>query len=167
MNRLKKVALAIDDFIENFALVALTSMIIIVFIQVITRKVFNFVLFWSEEVTLLLMVWFSFMGIAIGFREKLHLAMDSVTKFFPKAVNRILDKIINICIFGFGLYFVVNGWAFTELMQGSTLPATKLPSSAMYVILPISGIMICIYSFLQLIGVQTERHHGIEETTPE
>ncbi|TBL81719.1 TRAP transporter small permease [Paenibacillus thalictri] len=165
MKTLKRIALLIDSFFENFALVALASMTIIVTIQVITRKLFNHVFFWSEEITLLLMVWFSFMGIAIGFREKLHMAMDSVTKFFPKIVNRVLDKVINICIFLFGLYLVVNGWDFTVLMNESTLPATQMPNSVLYAVMPLTGVMICVYSFLQFIGIDTIRHHGIEEVS--
>ncbi|MGQ7277295.1 TRAP transporter small permease subunit [Brevibacillus thermoruber] len=31
--------------------------------QVFTRKLFNFVFFWSEEVTLLLLGWLAFMGL--------------------------------------------------------------------------------------------------------
>lgn len=163
MKIVKRIALGIDSVFENFALIALTSMTLIVMVQVITRKVFNFVFFWSEEVTLLLMVWFSFMGIAIGFREKLHMAMDSVTKHFPTRVNWVLDKVIDTCILLFGLYLVINGWDFTVLMNESTMPATQLPNSVLYVVMPITGCMICVYAFLQLIGINTKRHHGIEE----
>lgn len=165
MKTLKRIALWIDSLFENFALIALASMTIIVTIQVITRKLFNHVFYWSEEVTLLLMVWFSFMGIAIGFREKLHMSMDSLTKFLPKRVNRILDKIIDVCIFLFGLYLIINGWQFTVLMNESTLPATQLPNSVQYAVMPLTGIMICVYSFLQLIGINTIRHHDIEEVS--
>jgi TRAP-type transport system small permease protein len=163
---LKRIALAIDSFFENFALIAIASMVTIVTIQVITRKVFNFVFFWSEEVTLLLMVWFSFMGIAIGFREKLHLAMDSFTNLFGPKFNKFLDKFINVCIFFFGVYLIKYGWDFTVLMNESTLAATKLPNSALYVVMPITGVMVCAYSFLQLIGIETIRHHGIDEEVP-
>jgi TRAP-type transport system small permease protein len=164
---LKRIALAIDSFFENFALTAIASMVIIVTIQVITRKFFSFVFFWSEEVTLLIMVWFSFMGIAIGFREKLHLAMDSFTNILGKKFNLVLDKVIDLCVFFFGVYLVVNGWKFTVLMNESTLAATKLPNSVMYVVMPITGIMICAYSFLHLIGVETTRHQGVEEEVAE
>ncbi|KIL37910.1 C4-dicarboxylate ABC transporter permease [Gordoniibacillus kamchatkensis] len=165
MKTLRRIALLIDSFFENFALIALASMTVIVTLQVITRKLFNHVFFWSEEVTLLLMVWFSFMGIAIGFREKLHMSMDSLTKFFSKRVNRVLDKIIDVCIFLFGLYLIVNGWQFTMLMNESKLPATQLPNSVQYAVMPITGVMICVYSFLQFIGVDTIRHHGVEEVS--
>lgn len=163
---IKRIALAIDSLFENFALVAIASMAIIVAIQVITRKLFNFVFFWSEEITLLLMVWFSFMGIAIGFREKLHLAMDSFTNLLPKRINKVLDKVIQVCIFAFGFYLVKNGWEFTVLMNESTLPATKLPNSIMYLVMPITGVMICVYTFLQLIGIETIRHEHIDEEVP-
>lgn len=163
---IKRIALTIDSFFENFALVAIASMAIIVAIQVITRKLFNFVFFWSEEITLLLMVWFSFMGIAIGFREKLHLAMDSFTNLLPKRINKVLDKVIQVCIFSFGFYLVKNGWEFTVLMNESTLPATKLPNSIMYLVMPITGVMICVYTFLQLIGIETIRHEHIDEEVP-
>ncbi|MBB3111484.1 TRAP-type C4-dicarboxylate transport system permease small subunit [Paenibacillus phyllosphaerae] len=163
---IKRIALAIDSLFEHFALIAIVAMVGIVAVQVITRKLFNFVFFWSEEVTLLLMVWFSFMGIAIGFREKLHLAMDSFTNLLPKPVNKIIDKIILIAVFGFGLYLVKNGWDFTVLMNESTLPATKLPNSAMYLVMPITGVMICVYTFLQLIGIETIRHEDLDEEVP-
>lgn len=166
MKVIKRIALAIDSFFEHFALTAIVAMVIIVTLQVITRKIFNFVFFWSEEVTLLLMVWFSFMGIALGFREKLHLAMDSFTNLLPKSVNKVLDKVINVCIFLFGLYLVKNGWDFTVLMFDSTLAATKLPNSVLYAVMPISGVMICIYSLLQFIGIETIRHQNIDEEVP-
>ncbi|WNQ11337.1 TRAP transporter small permease [Paenibacillus aurantius] len=163
MKSLKQVALWIDSFFENLALVALASMTVIVTIQVLTRKLFNHVFFWSEEVTLLLMVWFTFMGIAIGFREKLHMAMDSVTKFFPAGVNKVLDKVINVCIFLFGLYLLKNGWDFTVLMADSKLPATQLSNSVQYAVMPLTGFMICVYSLLQFLGINTVRHEGMEE----
>lgn len=163
MKGLKKIALAIDSFFESFSMLALLAMILIVTLQVMTRKLFNFVLFWSEEVTLLLLVWFSFLGIAIGFREKLHLAIDSFTSKLPDKVNWLLDRIIYASTFAFGVYLVVSGTEFTELMNESTLAATKLPNSVVYVIMPITGALVCIYSFLQFIGIDTRRHHGMEE----
>jgi TRAP-type C4-dicarboxylate transport system permease small subunit len=159
---LKKIALAIDTLFESFALLGLTSMILIVITQVMTRKIFNFVFFWSEEMTLLLLVWFAFMGMAIGFREDLHLGVDSFTAFLPDMLNRVLDKIIGISIFGFGVYLIIYGWEFTVMMNESTLAATKLPNSILYLVLPVSGVMTCAYSALQVAGFNTKRHKGNE-----
>ena len=163
MQQLRKIFLAIDDFLETFAILALLSMILIVVMQVVTRKLFNFVFFWSEEITLLLLAWFSFMGMAIGFRESLHLAMDTLDAYLPKALITALDKIIEVCVFLFGVYLVIQGSSFTELMNESTMPATKLPSSVLYAVMPLSGALLCVYSALQFFGIDTKRHHGLEE----
>ncbi|MDR7076952.1 TRAP-type C4-dicarboxylate transport system permease small subunit [Neobacillus niacini] len=163
MDFIKKFFKAIDSIFEKFTLVALVSLILIVTTQVMTRKLFNFVFFWSEEITLLLLAWFAFMSIAIGFREYIHLGIDSLTNLFPKSFNKVLDKIISATIFAFGFYLVVQGWEFTLLTMESTLPATKLPSSITYVAMPITGIMICGYSLLQFFNINTTRHDGVEE----
>lgn len=163
MKPLTKIALWIDTVLETFILIALSAMVLIVTAQVFTRKLFNYVAPWSEEITLLLLVWFAFMGIAIGFREHIHIAMDSFTNLFGKRFNKIMDKIIFACVFAFGLYLVVYGWEFTLLMKDSTLPATKLPNSVIYFVMPITGIMICVYSALHFIGIDTRRHEGVEE----
>ncbi|HWR39522.1 MAG TPA: TRAP transporter small permease, partial [Patescibacteria group bacterium] len=159
---LKKIALKVDTFFESFALIALTCMILTVALQVITRKLFNFVFFWSEEMTLLLLVWFSFMGMAVGFREDLHMGVDSFTTYLPDWFNKILDKVIDLGTLAFGLYFVAYGWDFSVLMHESTLPATKLPSSALYFVMPVTGTMTCAYALLHLFGINTKRHKGAE-----
>ncbi len=163
MKTLKAIALQIDTFFESCAKIGLLSMIIIVTLQVFTRKIFNFVFFWSEETTLLLLIWFSFMGIALGFRENLHLGIDTFTNMLPKSIDRLIDRLIQICILAFGIYLVYYGWDFTRLMHESSLPATGLPNSQTYVVMPISGLMICIYAVLQLLGIDTIRHKNVDE----
>ena len=79
-----KIGKLIDNVFEKFALASLVALVLVVTTQVMTRKLFNFVFFWSEEITLLLLAWFAFMAIAIGFRENIHLGIDSFTNLFPK-----------------------------------------------------------------------------------
>lgn len=161
--RVKAAALWIDNGIENIALLALASMTIIVTVQVFTRKLFKFVFFWSDEITLLLLVWTSFLGIAIGFREKLHIAMDSFTRLFPKPVNKVLDIVIGLSTFAFGAYLIIYGWEFAALMHKNTMSATKWPGSVPYIISPITGVLVCFYSALQLLGIHTVRHAAVDE----
>lgn len=159
MKTLKKIALAIDAFLETVTLAGLVLMIVIVTVQVFTRKVFSYVFHGSEEITMLLLVWFSFLGIAFGFREHLHIGIDSFTAKWPKRLNAILDKIIYAVVLAFGVYLVYYGWTFTVLMSESELPATGWPNSLLYLVMPITGVLTCIYAVLQMLGFDTRRHH--------
>ncbi|HWR09502.1 TRAP transporter small permease [Sporomusa sp.] len=160
MECLKRIALKIDTLFENCAILALLGVILVMAVQVFTRKVFNFVFFWSEEAILLCLVWFAFMGIAIGFREGVHMGVEALTDRMSPKVNFWLDKWIEVMGLLYGLYFVIYGWEFTVLMFDSTLPATKLPNSIVYLVMPVSGLMVCAYSLLHLAGIDTKRHTG-------
>ena len=87
--------------------------------------------------------------------------MDLIESFVSKRTIFYLDKVIHVSTFLFGLYLIVYGWSFTSLMAESTLPATKLPNSALYVVMPITGVMCCAYSALQLMGYDTKRHENL------
>ncbi|MDR7866891.1 MAG: TRAP transporter small permease [Sporomusaceae bacterium] len=162
MEALKRIAIKIDTLFETCAIFALLGVIIVMAVQVATRKLLNFVFFWSEEAILICLVWFAFMGIAIGFREGVHMGVEALTDRLPARVNRWIDKWIDIMGLIYGLYFVIYGWEFTLLMLESTLPATKMPNSVVYAVMPVSGFMVCVYSVLQMLGVDTRRHKGAD-----
>lgn len=162
MESLKRIGLKLDSLFETCAILALLGVILVMTLQVVTRKVFNFVYFWSEEAILLCLVWFAFMSIAIGFREGVHMGVDALTERLPANVNRWIDKWIDVMGLIYGLYFLIYGWEFTVLMLESTLPATKLPNSVVYFVMPVSGAMVCIYSILQMLGIDTKRHKGAD-----
>ena len=162
METLKRIALKLDTLFETCAILALLGVVLVMTLQVVTRKIFNFVYFWSEEAILLCLVWFAFMSIAIGFREGVHMGVDALTEHFSVRVNYWIKKWVDVMGLIYGLYFVVYGWEFTVLMLESTLPATKLPNSIVYFVMPVSGFMVCVYSLLQMMGIDTKRHKGAD-----
>jgi TRAP-type C4-dicarboxylate transport system permease small subunit len=154
--------LTIDKFVDGFCIVLLVAMILIVVMAVITRKGFGFMFAWSEEITLLCLTWFTFMGIAIGFRERLHLSMDLFDRLNPK-ILWVSDRFIDLVTFFFGLYLVIFGWDFALSMRGSILSATEMPNLIQYIVMPITGVMTCVYSALQFFGHDLRRYNIIEE----
>ena len=154
--------LTIDKAIDGFCIVLLVAMILIVVMAVITRKGFGWMFAWSEEITLLCLTWFTFMGIAVGFRERLHLGMDLFSKLPPKLLL-LLDRFVDLVTFFFGLYLVIYGWNFAMMMRGSILAATQMPNLVQYIVMPVTGVVTCVYSALQLLGRDLRRYHVIEE----
>ena len=139
--RVRNFFLTIDKAVDVFCIILLVAMIVIVFTAVITRKGFGFMFAWSEEITLLCLTWFTFMGIAIGFRERLHLNMElvDIDKLPPK-VLLVTDRFIDLVTFFFGLYLVIYGWNFAMMMRGSILSATEMPNLVQYIVMPITGV---------------------------
>ena len=155
--------LKIDKAIDGFCIILLVAMILIVVMAVITRKGFGWMFAWSEEITLLCLTWFTFMGIAVGFRERLHLSMELFVDKLPRTVLLVTDRFIDLVTFFFGLYLVIYGWNFAMMMRGSILSATEMPNLVQYIVMPITGVMTCVYAGLQFLGRDLRRYNVIEE----
>lgn len=155
--------LFLDKVIEGYAIALLVFLIVNVFAAVIMRRFMGQMFPWSEEMSLLSLTWFSFMGIAIGFREDLHLSMDLIDHYLsPKAIV-IWDKVIDLVVFAFGLYLCYFGLEFTLKMAGSTLSVTGWPNTLQYVVIPITGFLTSIYALLKFLGYDLKRYNKIDE----
>lgn len=169
MERLRKWLGRFDTPFEYLGLGFLAAMVLIVTWQVFARAIFNAAPPWSEEVSRILMIWVAFLGIAIGFRERVHISVGVVVERFPEGAQRWVQRFIYALMFAFGLYLLVQGALFTLETRQATLPSTGWPRSALYAVMPISGFMICVYTALQVLGVRTEKERDPEsvEEAPE
>ena len=107
---------------------------------------------WTQEVATLMLVWFSLIGMGIGVLEKIHISIEMFTSKLPEKAIRVLEGIDHILIAVFGGAMVYYGLLIMNMTKMSTLPATKLPSSVLYVILPLSGLLVLLNAILVAAG---------------
>ena len=155
----------LDRFADTLALGALLAMVLVVSWQVFGRFVLNNSPRWTSEVSLLLIGWLGFLGIAIGIREGSHIAVGYFSDKLPAALQPAIDRLGPLLMVFFGGYLVVQGWDFTQLMMANTMPATNLPRAWQYAAMPVSGILVLLYGGLQLFGFATERDIGTSDTS--
>ncbi|PQD95737.1 TRAP transporter small permease [Pradoshia eiseniae] len=145
MNGLKKIKLKFDNIVDFIGMIAIAVMTIIVSLQVFSRYFFSYTPRWSEEVSLLLLVWVSFIGIAVGFREKLHIGVGVFVGMLPKKYQTIFDYIAKVLLIGVAIIFIFYGLRFTSLMNNSIMAGTGLSQSVLYGAIPVSGFLMLIY----------------------
>ena len=95
-----------------------------------------------------MLVWFSLIGMGIGVLEKIHISIEMFTSKLPEKAIRVLEGIDHILIAVFGGAMVYYGALIMDMTKLSTMPATKLPSSVLYVILPLSGLLVLLNAVL-------------------
>ena len=151
MGLLRSTIRIIDRFVEITGSYMMVTMVLIVFWQVFGRYVLHHIPSWSEEIALLLMMWFGFLSIAIGFRHQLHIRISLVTDKLPSWMQAAAEWLTIILIIGFGILLIVEGYKFTILTWATTLPVTKLPSGLQYLIIPVTGGLTVIYGFAMIL----------------
>ena len=143
-----------DHFLGNFLVLLLGFMVISVLWQVFTRYALNSASSFTEELARFLFIWIGILGAAYASGQQIHLAIDILP---PKlnVVNRIRLRIgINILIILFSLIVLVIGGGnlvYINYELGQSSAALDLPLSYVYLVVPISGILIICYKINEII----------------
>ena len=148
MNYLRKLCRIVFKALEWFAIICMVVLTCIVFADVILRYIFKQGFAWTQEIATLMLVWFSLIGMAIGVLEKIHISIEMFTAKLPAKAISVLDSINHLLIAVFGGLMIYFGTLIMNMTKMSTMPATKMPSAVLYVILPLSGILVLLNSVL-------------------
>ncbi|KXS48347.1 TRAP transporter small permease [Halanaerobium congolense] len=154
-----------EKLINYLAMIFLVAMIIIVSATVFTRYLFNFTFRWSDEVALLMMIWFGFLGMALGVKNSVHLSIEFFMSLFPENYQKYIYKIEDILVGVFGGFMLKYGWDLYNATKATVLPATQWTRGLLFIMLPLAGILIIIYSIAKFFGVLREEHFTIQSET--
>lgn len=150
----------LSQFLKFTLRILLVSMVLITFLQVIMRYVFNSPLTWAEETVGVIMIYFGLIGGSLGIYYYLHLFLEFfLKKFFRKQEKFIKYGEIFLYI-GFGLIEIVCGIQLMKLTKFQVIPATGLPVPYTYLALPIAGMVMIIFAGELLIRLKRGDNYG-------
>jgi len=135
----------------------LVVMVVVIFVNVVMRYVFNSGIVWSSEIALLTAVWFSFIAMALGVKLRLHIHINLLSEsHIPAALDRFLWKIRDVVVVAVGVSMFWWGSILVKFTMRSILPATGMPAGVLYIVVPIAAVIIIYDGFTHLFGVDTE-----------
>lgn len=145
MNTIRKV-----NRILEIVLIFLTSILVLdVLWQVFSRYVLSSPSSFTDELAGYLLIWVSLLGAAYVAGRREHLAIDIMLQRSGPVRQRILRIIIQSVILGFSFTVLVIGgsWlVYTRFYLGVTSAALQIPLGYVYIVLPVSGLLIVFYS---------------------
>lgn len=149
-----KLLKGVRSVLYGFSVVAMSVMLVIIFAQVVTRYLFNYTPEWSEELARFLFVWVVFLGSALIMGESGHLAVQFLPdKFKGTALGTFLDVVINACGYVFIGLLLTQGWKMTSIMTFQRAPGLDIPMSWVYVIIPVSCVLMLLYLFRETLRI--------------
>lgn len=125
---------------------SMAVMLVLIFLQVITRYIFNHTFEWSEELARFLFVWVVFLGSALIMGEGGHLAVQLLPrKFTGRPLGHAMNLFINACSYAFILLLLVQGAKMTSVMTFQTAPGLGISMSWVYAVIPLSACLMMLY----------------------
>lgn len=137
----------LDEKLEEWFLVAtMVVMVVLIFVQVITRYIFENSLSWSEELARYVHIWQIWIGASFAIRKKEHIKVEAFKKLFNEKGQKIIELISLIVWFVLAVFLAVAGTDLVNTMftRGQDSPAMQMPMWSIYSAIPIGGLLMAI-----------------------
>ncbi|WP_254843567.1 TRAP transporter small permease [Shewanella sp. UCD-KL21] len=117
--------------------------------QVLTRFILPQPSSFTEEVARFLLIWVSLLGGAFAYREHSHLGFDLFVSKLSAAKARFVFKLCCFLVAVFAISVLIIGGSnlvYLTWLLGQESPVLNIPMAAIYIVLPISGLLFLLYS---------------------
>lgn len=127
---------------EALVNVIMVILVILTFINVVLRYIFDYSIPGSVELSILLFAWIIFIGSSVAMKNKGHIKIDLLEAILPKKGTRFLSILIGIMLITLSAFMCFYGFIFTYDVIGETLGASNIPKALVYLAFPIGfGLM--------------------------
>jgi TRAP-type C4-dicarboxylate transport system permease small subunit len=139
----------VDKVLGVLLAILMTTMVVVVTWQVITRFITTQPSSFTEELARFLLIWIGILGSAYAFRKGAHLGLDLLTRKLVGKAKRSTAIVANLACLTFAASIMVFGGV--ELMMltldlNQTSPSLGVKMGYIYSVLPLSGLFICIFA---------------------
>ena len=131
----------------------LFMIVAIVFFQVFGRYVLNSSPTWTESLALVLVLYVTLIGAAVGVRDAGHIGMESLLVLVPEQVRNRIELLIHALVMLFGAAMIWNGTVLGVSVSSYKIPNLGLPEAIRYVPLIVSGVLIISFSIEHVIAL--------------
>lgn len=144
---------AVSKLSLMLAVLGLIAVILCVQWQVIGRYIFNDTPTWAENLALLLVLFVTAFGLAVGVRDAGHIGLESLVMLLPDQWQRRVELLIHALVAVFGVLMVQSGWLWAHAKWGEKKPMLPVPDGIDYVPVVIAGVLIVLFSIEHIVAI--------------
>ena len=141
----------VSDWLVRFGALGLVVMTAIVGWQVFGRFVLDSSPSWTEQASLVLMIWYVMFAAAAGVYEGFHIRIALIEERFGERA-RGLRRVVAAIVALMGLVLLLYGLQLCWQVRGNVIPSLGISRAVAYVPLPVSGLLMTIFALGRMIS---------------
>jgi TRAP-type C4-dicarboxylate transport system permease small subunit len=131
-----------NNIVEYLSAVLFFVLLVVVFLNVILRYLFNAPLFWSDELARFTFIWLSYFGAVISMKRNRHFGFDLFIDAFPERIRRFLILAKDLCALFLVFYIGIAGLEMNRVLSFQRSPTLGISIAYAYLALPVGcGLM--------------------------
>ncbi len=131
----------------------LMLLIVAVLYQVIGRYVLNDTPTWAESGAVLLVLYVTMLGMAVGVRDAGHIGLESLLVLVPDAIRLKMELLIHALVLSFGVVMAYNCAVLAQSVWDYKIPTLGLSVAFKYVPPAMAGALIVLFSLEHIIAL--------------
>ena len=135
------------------AVALLLGVVVCVQWQVVGRYVFNDTPTWAEALAMLLVLYMTSLGVAVGVRDAGHIGLESLVALLPEGIRLKLEIVIHLLVALFGFLMAKAGCLWATGKWNEKKPMLGVPEGADYVPLVVAGSLIVLFSIEHIVAL--------------
>jgi TRAP-type C4-dicarboxylate transport system permease small subunit len=135
------------------AVTGLLVIVVCVLYQVFGRYILNDTPTWAEALALVLVLWVTMLGAAVGVRDAGHIGMESLLVWVSAKTRHKLEIVIHLLSACFGAMMAWQGTILAESVMGYKIPTLGIPEGLNHVPVAIAGVLIVLFSIEHIIAL--------------
>ena len=121
--------------------------------QVICRYVLNDTPTWAESGAVLLVLYVTMLGMAVGVRDAGHIGLESLLVLVPEGIRLKMELLIHALVLGFGLVMAYNCAVLAQSVWDYKIPTLGLSEAFKYAPPAMAGFLIALFSLEHIIAL--------------
>ena len=131
--------------LEMSLCVLLVAIVVITFLQVLFRYVFQTSLAWTEELARYAFMWTAALSVGYAFKTKSHFALRFVVDRFGPDLKKITTSLVTLLMTVFLVIFTWKAIQYVQSADDQIAPGTGIPMKIPYSSAVLAGILMLFY----------------------
>ena len=137
----------------GLAVVGLIGVVLCVQWQVIGRYILNDTPTWAESLAMLLVLFVTAFGLAVGVRDCGHIGLELLGSALPERWQRGVEILNHVLVATFGGLMVAGGWQWMVAKWDEKQPMLPIPEGMDYLPIVIAGVLIVLFSIEHIVAL--------------
>jgi len=137
----------------QIGVVGLVLLIMAVLYQVIGRYVFNDSPTWAESGAVLLVLYVTMLGMAVGVRDAGHIGLESLLVLVPESLRLKMELLIHGLVLLFGVVMAYNCGLLAQSVWDYKIPTLGISEAFKYIPPAMAGVLVALFSMEHIIAL--------------
>lgn len=137
----------------QLGVVGLVLLVTAVLYQVVGRYVFNDTPTWAESGAVLLVLYVTMLGMAVGVRDAGHIGLESLLVLAPEKVRHAMEIVIHALLLLFGVVMAWNCGVLAESVAPYKIPTLGLSEAFKYAPPAVAGGLVALFSLEHILAL--------------